>query len=111
MEQTRYLGCVTRASNGTWGLDCEQSTLTHPNGKVLIQCSCYNLSTPISLINDTDLKFFKETGSGDDLELTPPQYVEISKSGLLWLLIAIVVLWASFGWVGYKRDIRSLKRH
>lgn len=83
--------------------------MVHPNGKVLIQCNCYNISTPITVVNDTDFKFF--TSDKAEIQLIPPKYVDISKSAILWLLIAIVILWSVFGWIGYKRDGRSLKRH
>ena len=36
MEQTTYMACITRNTNKTWMLDCEQSNLLHPNGKLLI---------------------------------------------------------------------------
>lgn len=96
MEQTRYLMCIV-GNDTMWLPTCAQQTLIHPNGKVLIECNCYNLSSPIALINDTKYLYNKE----DPVVIT---YVIVYRSAVLWVIIFITAIWFLFTISGMYKD-------
>ncbi|KAM3126780.1 hypothetical protein pb186bvf_021120 [Paramecium bursaria] len=102
MQQTQLLKCIT--GNGTfWAPTCQQQTIIHPNGRVLIECLCYNLSTPITIVNDSDYKFTQ-------LPQISITRVILYRSAVVWVIGIITIVWFIFAIYGVIKDFSTKKK-
>ena len=58
------------------------------------------------MINDTDFQFFENP----DEQEPPPEYVDIPKCAVLWGLIILVLIWLSFIFIGWRKDVHDRQK-